>query len=278
MIRMRFISLFCLLWLLAATGQAQYISHEEDKLAIFEIVQPDDRVGTGFAVKDDILGQVLITCKHLIRDSCGNYYDKIFVRRNKLLKTKQAVSDTNGFYLFLKSVNDNNGITKQFFYPHPDPNIDLVIIPFYYFGQSLNRYKPIILFDREMIKSREELDSLGINEGSDVEIVGFSLTSALFSDKIHYHISRFGKIALYTTDVFPLMIDSVLKTANYMLLDISIRPGDSGSPILAHIGNKRHIIGMVIGLSPDIEYGIAYPSHYLDDFLKTIKEGLKEPN
>jgi hypothetical protein len=278
MISIRFISLFCLLWLLAATGQAQYISHEEDKLAIFEIVQPDDRVGAGFAVKDDILGQVLITCKHLIQDSCGNYYDKIFVRRNKLLKTKQAVSDTSGFYLFLKSVNNNNGEEKHFFYPHPDPNIDLVIIPFYYLGQSLNRYKPIFHFEEEMIKSLEELDSLGINGGLDVEAVGFSLTSALFSDKIHYHISRFGKIALYTTDVFPLMIDSVLKTANYMLLDISIRPGDSGSPILAYIGNKRHIIGMVIGLSPDSEYGIGYPSHYIDDLLKSVKEKNKRLN
>lgn len=261
-----------------AIVHAQYTSYEEDKLAIFEIVQPDERVGAGFAVKDDILGQVLVTCKHLIKDSSGDYYDKIFVRRNKLLKTRQAVSDTSGFYLFLKSENGGNDSARQFFYPHPDPNIDLVIIPFYYLGQSLNIYKPILYFEEEMIKSREELDSLGINEGSDVEIVGFSLTSALFSDKIHYHISRFGKIALYTTDIFPLMIDSVLRSANYMLLDISIRPGDSGSPILAHIGNKRHIIGMVIGLSPDIEYGIAYPSHYITEFLSQIKEDLREPN
>jgi len=267
--------LISLLMVIPSLCLSQYVSHEEDKLAIFEIVQPDLRVGTGFALKDDSLGQVLITCKHIIQDSNGNYYDKIFVRRNRLLKTKQVISDTAGFYLFLKGINNNNNETKRFFYPHPDSNIDLVIIPFYYVGQSLNKYKPIIYFEQDMVLDKNELDSLGINEGSDVEIIGFSLTSAMFMDKIHYHISRFGKIALYTTEIFPLMIDNMLKSANYMLLDISIRPGDSGSPILAHIGDDRYIIGMVIGLSPDIEYGIGYPSHYIVDLLRSAREGLK---
>jgi len=35
---------------------------------------------------------------------------------------------------------------------------------------------------------------------------------------------------------------------------------------------------MAIGLSPDIEYGIGYPSHYIDDLLKAIREEIRRPN
>ena len=261
---MRKVIVILALLLLPTLLSGQYTSIEEDKLAIFEIVQPNLKVGTGFAIFDSLLGSVMVTCKHVIQDSEGNYYDKVIIRRNRMLKTRQVISDTSSFYLYLKSPDGK----REFFYPHPDPDIDLVIIPLYYFNKSLNKFKPIEHFNPDLLLSKEGLEEKGINEGTDVEIVGFSLTSAFYMDRIHYHISRFGKVALFTTEDFQLSIDGKIKTANYILLDISARLGDSGSPILAHIGDKRYIIGMVTALSPDIEYGIGYPSHYIYDLLQ----------
>ena len=260
-----------LLFITPMSIAAQYISVEEDKLAIFEIVQPTLQVGTGFVIRDSLLGSVMVTCKHVIQDSAGEYYDKVLVRRNKMLKTKQVISDTNSFYLFLKSP-DKAQNEREFFYPHPDADIDLVVIPLYYLNKSLNKFKPIKHFGPELLLSKEGLAEKGINEGTDVEIIGFSLSSSFFMDRIHYHISRFGKVALFTTEDFQLSINGQIQTANYMLLDISARLGDSGSPILAHIGDKRYIIGMITALSPDIQYAIGYPSYYIYDLLHSIHQ------
>jgi len=249
-----------------ALGQT---SREEDKLSIYEIVQPDGFFGTGFMIEDSLMGQMLITCRHIIQDENGDFFDKIFVRRNKLLKTKQVVSDTVGFYVHLK--DKENGETRNLFYSHPDPNIDLAIIPVIHPDQPLKNRKPTYGFDSRLVLSRMGLDSMGVEEGTDVEIIGFSLTSSLYIDRINYHFSRFGKIGLFTSDDLELTIDKQPRKANFMLLSMSVKIGDSGSPIIAHIGGRRYIIGIVTAVVPDIAYGVGYPSYYIYDLLEQIR-------
>jgi hypothetical protein len=249
-------------------------SREEDKLSIYEIVQPDGFFGTGFMIEDSLMGQLLITCRHIIQKENGEFFDKIFVRKNKLLKTKQVISDTIGFFVYLKDKKD--GKTRRFFYSHPDPNIDLAIIPLVHPDQPIKTRRPVYTFDADLILSKQGLDSLGIEEGTDVEIIGFSLTNSLYIDRINYHFSRFGKIGLFTTDDFELTIDEKPRQANFMLLSMSVKIGDSGSPIIAHIGDSRFIIGIVTAVVPDIAYGVGYPSYYIYDFLQEVREDYKD--
>jgi hypothetical protein len=254
-----------------ALGQS---SREEDKLSIYEIVQPDGFFGTGFMIEDSLMGQLLITCRHIIQDEDGDFFDKIFVRKNRLLKTKQVISDTVGFFVYLK--DKENGKTRELFYSHPDSNIDLAIIPVIHPNQPLKSRKPTYAFDSRLVLSRMGLDSLGVEEGTDVEIIGFSLTSSLYIDRINYHFSRFGKIGLFTSDDFELTIDNEPRKANFMLLSMPVKIGDSGSPIIAHIGDQRYIIGIVTAVVPEIAYGVGYPSYYIYDFLEQARADFTE--
>jgi hypothetical protein len=249
-----------------ALGQS---SREEDKLSIYEIVQPDGFFGTGFMIEDSLMGQLLITNRHIIQDENGHFFEKIFIRKNRLLKTKQVISDTVGFFVYLK--DKENGKNRELFYSHPDPDIDVAVIPVIHPDQPIKSRKPTYAFDSHLVLSRMGLDSLGVEEGTDVEIIGFSLTNSLYIDRINYHFSRFGKIGLFTSDDFELTIDKQPRKANFMLLSMPVKIGDSGSPIIAHIGDQRYIIGIVTAVVPDIAYGVGYPSYYIYDFLEQVR-------
>ncbi|MBD3382820.1 MAG: hypothetical protein GF404_11570 [candidate division Zixibacteria bacterium] len=256
-----------LLILLALTALATAQAFdEENKLSIFEIMQPDGYFGTAFAIEDSVLGKVLLTCKHVLQDSTGEYFDFVFMRKNRLRTTRQVVSDTSVHTLHLKDKRE------KLFIEHPDKNIDLVAILLDQPHKTLRRIEPIIAFDGNLIMDKRALTYIGIDEGTEVEIVGFSLTTMIPFDNINYHTSRFGKIALYTTDDYSLSIDGERKTANFLLLDVSIRPGDSGAPIIANIGQRSFFIGVVAALMPDTEFGIGYPSYYIYDFLMSIRK------
>ncbi len=262
-----------LLPVLAHAGETR----ETDKLSIYEIVQPDGHFGTGFMIEDSVLGQMLITNKHIIQDSKGHFFDKIFVRNNRLLTTRQVISDTLGFYVYLID-KDENGDKRNLFYSHPDPNIDLAIIPIIHPDQQLSTRKPLFGFDSKLVLSHQGLDSLGVEEGTDIEIIGFSLTNSLYIDDINYHFSRFGKIGLYTSDDFELSIDGTPRQANFVLLSMPVKNGDSGSPIIAHINGNIYIVGIVTAVVPDFEFGVGYPSYYITDFLDTIRTAIAKKN
>jgi len=235
--------------------------------AIYEVIAPGVGSGTGFIVNDSLLGSVLVTCKHVVQDTTGNYVDSILVRRNKLLPSGQTVSDTTKFVVRLKA---KNGF---YLVKHPNPNVDLVMILILSgFNTTLPSSESIVGFSSSSVLSKETMSQIGIKEGTDVELIGFSLSRSLSPNTIHYHFSRFGKIGLYTPQDLSLVIDKKLVTANYILLDMVIRPGDSGSPIFARIANREYLIGFTKGFSPATEYGIGYPVYYLYDLMKAVKE------
>ena len=156
---------------------------------------------------------------------------------------------------------------------HLNPNVDLVMILILSgFNTTLPSSESIVGFSSSSVLSKETMSQIGIKEGTDVELIGFSLSRSLSPNTIHYHFSRFGKIGLYTPQDLSLVIDKKLVTANYILLDMVIRPGDSGSPIFARIANREYLIGFTKGFSPATEYGIGYPVYYLYDLMKAVKE------
>ncbi|MCK4224503.1 MAG: trypsin-like peptidase domain-containing protein [candidate division Zixibacteria bacterium] len=263
---MRFLRFFPILLIITSTSFGGCIT-ESQKTFIYEITHLGPGGGTGFVISDSLLGFVLVTCKHIVQDSAGNFVDSVFIRQNKVLSTGQTVSDTTQFVLRLKV----NG--RRYLAEHSNSDIDLVMIPIL----SFNITKPpdgfLIGLPSYKILSKEEMSKLDINEGTDVELIGFSLSSSLIKDSTHYHFSRFGKIGLYTTNEFTLQIDSKRRTANYILLDMSIRPGDSGSPIFAHIDtNRTYLIGFVSATNIGREIGIGYPVYYLYDLIKIVSD------
>jgi len=262
------LSNFLLIFLIFITSTSFGNSIDQSgREAIYEVIAPGLGYGTGFVVYDSLLGSVLVTCKHVVKDTKGNYVDSILVRRNKLLQAGQTVSDTSKFVVRLKVKG------RLYLVEHPNPNVDLVMILILRsFNTTLSPREPIIGFDSRSVLSKETMSQIGIKEGTDVELIGFSLSSSLSPNTAHYHFSRFGKIGLYTPQDLSLVIDKKLITANYILLDMVIRHGDSGSPIFARIANREYLIGFTTGFSPATEYGIGYPVYYLYDLMKVVKE------
>lgn len=239
---------------------------ESNKMCIYEIATPQGR-GTGFALSDTVLKHVIITCKHVLQDSNGNYYDSVFLRRNKLLQTGEAISDTSRFVLRLN--------VRGSFYvaEHPNPSVDLVMIPVRRYNTNLSTSESLPAFYSRVVLSKQRFEKKGINEGTDVELIGFY--ASLPRDEPHYHFSRFGKIGLYTTDEFSLMISGEPRTANFMLLDMTTRPGDSGAPVFAHIKGEIYLIGFLAGGSAPNEYAVAYPVYYLYHLMERMREKLR---
>ena len=240
---------------------------ETTKRFIHEIISPGIGTGTGFIIRDSLLGFVLVTCKHVVQDKKGNYADSIFLRRNKLLPTGQIISDTSQFLVRIK-IDDSLLVTE-----HPNPDVDLVIIPLWLNNTTLSEKEFLYGQNSRVVPSKEEMRKQNIPEGTDVEVIGFSLR--IPSDRHHYHFSRFGKVGLFTTDEFTLIMDSIPRTANFILLDMTIRPGDSGSPIFAHIADTTYLLGFISATSKVMEYGIGYPAYYLYDLMKILRDKLK---
>lgn len=263
-----FIMIFLILCLFANNGLSQDFK-EEDKRCIYEIETPAGKLGTCFAITEKSLGKFgnfIVTCRHVIKDSNGNYVDSIYLRKNKLLSSGQVVSNTSKFVIKLKMRE------VPLYIEHKNPDIDLIMILLLPgINISINPNEYYFRFNSSYLLSKDEIGSMNINEGIDVEIIGFSLSKSLLYNGNHYHYSRFGKIGLYTTDIFTLKIDNILRTANFILLDMPIRGGDSGSPIIAHINGKLHLLGFVSGYSPLIEYGIGFPSYYILDLLENMR-------
>jgi hypothetical protein len=207
---------------------------------------------------------MLVTCRHVISDSTGRFYDSLLVRKNVLLPSGQIFADTNEFVVRLLS-----GATV-FVMEYPQPDVDLVIVPLLPENSSGQADSMITCLPVKSILGRDSLEKLGVGEGLDVELIGFSLSSSLSPGSIHYHFTRFGKISLYNSQDLTLPINGEKRTAHFILVDLNARPGDSGSPIFAQIGGKTRLIGIVTAMSQSLDYAIGYPVYYLEDLLQIL--------
>jgi hypothetical protein len=158
---------------------------------------------------------------------------------------------------------------------YPQPDIDLVLFPLGLDNQSNRADSSVKCLPVENILGRDSLEKLGVGEGLDVELIGFSLSSSLPPGSVHYHFTRFGKISLYNSRNLTLPIIGEKRTAHFMLVDLNARPGDSGSPIFTQIGGKTYIIGIVTAMSQSQDYAIGYPIYYLRDLLEILRGRLE---
>jgi hypothetical protein len=267
---MKFLISLAVFLLLTSTSLATTVS-DMIKMSVYEIYNPAVKAsGTGFIVKDSLLGNVLVTCKHVVQESNGNYVDSIFVRRNRFLPTGEAISDTSKFVVRLKA--DGNSYLVE----HPNPDVDLVMLPVAYWNTTLSSGDSFGVIPSSSVLDKDRLNKKGIDEGFDVEVIGFSFSWAMLPEnKFHYHFSRFGKIGLYTPDEVTLIIDKRYKTANFILLDMSIRPGDSGSPVVVYANKTPYLMGFIAATQMRMEYGIAYPVYYLYELMDRMKTKIR---
>jgi len=271
----------CMLILSYSYSSSQSID-EIDKRGIVRIETPDGKLGTGFTLSDSVLGFFLVTNKHVIKSpKTGAYYDSVFVRTNMLDSGKVVATERkNTLYLYFKG--------HQLFREHKDSNIDLVVIQLGHVKVAdsviLNPSNFEWLYGLKMrtVADRGDLDSLQIRDGSFVQIVGFSFQAP---QKPQFHISRFGHLALFSYKKIALYFqvpsgDSTIQersVAEWLVIDIVSRGGDSGGPVFAfHPKNKTTwIIGIVKGSSELNEYCFAHPSYHIWELVRSIADDIR---
>ena len=280
---MRYLAtLVCSLLLIPFSGSSGQSLREFDKRSIVRIETPEG-LGTGFVLSDTSLGYFLVTNKHVVQSSkTGEYFDSVFVRRNKLSDEGKVVATNEKGTLYLNYGN------RKLFVEHEDPDIDLVFVALGSFQVGdTTLFNPIgysgwiFAFKLSMVANRDDMRRLAITDGTPVQIIGFSFTT---SQKPQFHISRFGRIALFSSERLTFRIarqrqDCVCMepvTAEWIVIDITSRPGDSGGPAFALIpGSKQAwLIGLVQAGSELNEFCLAHPSYYIHDLVNLVRKKL----
>ena len=249
---------------------------ESSKEPIVRLETPDSTMATGFIINDPLTRVYLITNKHVIRSTKTNdYYDDIRIRNNVVSANGKitATEEKSKLYLKLKG--------KRLFLEHEDPGIDLVIIQLGNIRIDSNLviqnpvgHFPALAFNIDNFVTRSIMDSLNIRDGTQIEIVGFSFEVA---QKAQFQISRFGHIALFPREKMTLnwLVPNTQPgiyqpiTTEWMVIDVTSRPGDSGAPVFAVLPYSRQgwIVGIVEGGSDLNEFCLAQPSYYITDLV-----------
>jgi hypothetical protein len=251
---------------------------EEGKRGIVRIETPDGMIGTGFIILDHSNQRdFLVTNKHMLK-ACRqkDYFDFVLLRRNRFNKDGNVIAteEKDTLYLHFKG--------NQMYFAHPDSNVDLAIVPLGDFilgtdsvhnpSGTSNRF--IYGINKEMLATRDIMRSKQIIAGIPVFMMGFSYQNI---DKPQFHITRFGHIALFTSEKLPEAFTNKCfdttytdrMTSDWILLDIISRGGDSGGPVFAALDQTKEIylIGATQGGTAEAELCYAIPSYYISDLI-----------
>ncbi len=237
-------------------------------------------MGTGFTILDDSLGLMLVTNKHVLKSKKnGKYFDSVFVRINSPLNSGKILTTGERAVLHLYYQGEPT------FQAHPDSNIDIAIVQCFVKRFDIDTVGFNRIFTTEYavgwrparLASRDDFKRLNIRDGTEVQVVGFSFKAR---QQPQFHISRFGKIALHSSEGITLPfidgVDTNLVNSEWLILDISSRQGDSGGPVFALLPDSDHawLIGMVVGVQALNELCMSYPSYYILDLIDSLKARL----
>lgn len=189
-------------------------------------------IGTGFfvtrKVTKDKIAPFLITNKHVLS---GLEMVTISMKKNV----------TEGM-IFADIPLVKEGVAQYFL--HPKELVDIAVLPMNAeFIMNNNLGFPSFDIDEDAM-STEELRNNGVEEGSLVHMLGFTL--GLVNEQSHHPICRLGCIARMSEDQ--------VKESQNILIDIQNFNGNSGSPIilrpdaLALSGTKNLLKSVLIGI------------------------------
>ena len=246
--------LFTLILLFLAESNAQVSSLSE------ELIHSTIRIECQYLLKDN-------SGKAILKNGTGSGFIFSF-KMNESDSTTIPVIVTNkhviqnavkGKFLFTKKDSIGNPIYgekeifeisnfQQYWLAHPDPNIDLCIMPIApILNQSIKNNKPIYYrnFEESLIPKKEVWDSFTALE--DILMIGYPI--GLWDSKNNLPIIRKGQTAT------PMKIDYLGKPE--FLLDIPAFPGSSGSPVILYnqgsygtdkgltIGSRLYLVGIL---------------------------------
>ncbi len=251
--RQIFVASFLAVFLALSGASAAPVPSEIKSTVAFVYIQGADGElkpnGTGFFVgvpnpkKSDDFSVYFVTAKHLIQlPDRKSFRREVFIRIN----TKEGGSQTGR----LTVVNANGTLAP---YIPDDESVDLAVFPFFPDPSRFDaKFLPV-----EMVTTKEDYESLGIREGSDVFFTG--LFSPYPGAARNYPIVRFGRVALVTDE----KIDWNGTPTELYLLESGSYGGNSGAPVFFYLGSDRSPGRLTVG-DPVIKLAGVMQGAFLD--------------
>jgi len=202
---------------------------EIKKCTTFIFIEKDGQAipnGTGFfvGVKNEenpsTFNVYLVTAKHVLQDTKGNYLSTIIIRLNKLDGTSQLIKI---------ELNKNTEI-----FTHTDDDVDIALfncLP----DQKLFDFKFI---QNDLISTNEIIVKNEIAEGDEIFFTG--LFTSHVGQKRNQPIVRFGRVALISDEKIEWKEkDKPAKFLGLYLLECQSYGGNSGSPVFFQLNPLR---------------------------------------
>ena len=181
--------------------------------------------GTGFFIgvknesKPDLSSVYLVTAKHVLKDTEGNYLTEIFLRLNKKDGNSEIIP------VLLKDLQ---------IFEHTDKDVDIALFS-YLPDQSIFDFKFIpndLIADKGIVERNE------IAEGDDVFFAG--LFTSHVGQKRNQPIIRFGKVSLMSDEKIEWKEkNKPIKYLDLYLLECQSYGGNSGSPVFFQLNPMR---------------------------------------
>jgi hypothetical protein len=198
--------------------------------------------GTGFfvAVKNDS-GQgpysYLVTAKHVLKNSRGKDFTRIFLRLQKL--------EGNAEYIALDLIQGSKSVV----YSHSDPSVDVAVVPM---------WPSEVIFDLKvipeyMLATKKIFNEFSITEGSDIFFL--ELVTSYYGEHQDIPIFRFGHVAACPDDrrVWVDYPGQSEQHAQLYLIEAQSCGCNGGSPVFISLGADRLQKGGLILGSPVIK-------------------------
>jgi S1-C subfamily serine protease len=152
----------------------------------------------------------------------------------------------------------NNADGSQRWYGHPNPEIDVAIVPIN-FQEFMDRELSVRFFGSEINALRvPEMSKAGLSEGDSVYVLGFPM--GLVGTQQNFVVSRHGTIARIR--------DLIAGDTNYFLIDAGVFPGNSGGPVIS----KPEVVS-IAGTTP---VGMAYVIGIVTGYLTYEETAISE--
>lgn len=186
--------------------------------------QPTEPIGTCFFVSVPMpsdLAVYLVTAKHVLEDTNGAFWPQIAVR---LTKKAGGV----GFVLF--SLTETNTPWRAFV--HPDPGVDLAIVPA---APHLGKHFIFQPIPSNIIATKEPINRFNIREGDEMFFVG--LFTPFLGSEANIPIVRFGRLSMLTDEKITTGKDG---PQHYYFMETQVFGGNSGSAAFFYFDERRN--------------------------------------
>jgi len=187
---------------------------------------PGTAIGTGFfvGVSKGIPGVgfvYLVTAKHVVTNGSGGFLPDVVLR-----------SFSSNTTLVTHFVLSTNSPSRP--YVHPNPGVDLVVIPVGGGGESALIGSGTIPSD--LLATTNHIAKLGIREGDEMFFAG--LFTPFIGRKSNIPIYRFGRLSMLTNEEIEVFKHEGPQT--YFLMEADCYPGNSGSPAFFYFDARRN--------------------------------------